>query len=197
MEQLFVLLNAIARMSPELEAHLRRILQCKKFAKGEFIVREGQVSNFIYFVQSGLVRIYNYNLQSNAEVTSWFLREGNVFMSVLSFFLQQASYENVVALEDCICWGISFEQLEEILRLFPEFEKHHGRILRQYYCRALERQFKLDRQSPVQRYTVLVEEEPELLRRVPVKLLQTYLQMSDSTFKRARRDYYSMKRGEK
>jgi hypothetical protein len=80
-----------------------------------------------------------------------------------------------------------FVLLNAIARLSPE---------RQYYC-ALERQFKLDRQSPLQRYTVLVKEESDLLQRVPVKVLQTYLQMSDTTWKRARKDYYSMIRGEK
>lgn len=188
MEPLFIFLNAIARLSPELEAHLRRILQCRKFTKDEFILREGYVSNFIYFIESGLVRIFNFH--NDAEVTSWFLKEGNIFISVLSFFLQQPSYENIVALEDCICWCITFEQLEETMRLFPEFEKHHGRILRQYYCMLQERQFKLGRQTPLERYTVLEKEESELLQRVPMNMLHTYLQMSERTFRRARSNYY-------
>ena len=192
MEQLFALLHAISILSPELASYLSKNLQCKKFKKGEFILREGNVSTHIYFLEKGLVRIYN--IHNDKEVTTWFLKEGNIFISVGSFFEQQSSFENIVAMEDCICWGISFQQLEETCSLYPEFEKHHGRILRKYYSVSQIRQFKLARQTPLERYTFLAEQEPELLQRVPLNILHTYLQMSERTFKRARKDYYSSKR---
>lgn len=193
MEQLIILLNAIAKMSPELEAYIRKILILKKFTKEDFLVREGQISNYILFLEAGLVRIFN--LDDNKEVTTWLLKEGSIFMSVASFFLQMPSFENIVALEDCVCWGISFHQLEDILLRFPEFEKHHGRILRNYYAYSEMRKFKLLGQSSLQRYITLEKEEPELLQRVPIHILATYLRMSETTFKRARRDYYGKRKG--
>lgn len=101
MEALFALLNAIAQMSPELEAHLRSILQHTYFKEGDFILRTDKINRSIYFIESGLVRIYH-DL-SGKEVTTWFLVERDIFISVRSFFRQLPSREDIVALEDC-CW---------------------------------------------------------------------------------------------
>jgi len=191
MEQLFILFNGIRKMSPQLIAHLRKILKRKVFKKGEFMLMEGQTSNYIYFLESGLVRIYHIDRK---EVTSWLLPEGHIFMSVSSFFEQHPSYENIVALEDCVCWCISYRELEEALELFPEFERHHGRILRNYYGFSELRRFRLADQDIFERYAMLEEKEPKLLQRVPHNILWTYLQMSDSSFKRARDQYYANKR---
>jgi len=191
MEQLFILFNGIRKMSPELIAHLRKIVKRKEFKKGEFMLMEGQTSNYIYFLESGLVRIYNADVK---EITTWILPEGHLFMSVSSFFRQHPSLENIVALEDCVCWCISFRELEEILELFPEFEVHHGRILRKYYSMSEFRRLNLGRMNMLERYTMLEEEEPALLQRVSQDILCTYLQMSASSFKDARKLYYANKR---
>ncbi|MDO6433042.1 cyclic nucleotide-binding domain-containing protein [Flavitalea sp. BT771] len=191
MEQLFILFNGIEKMSPELIAHLKKILKRKLIKKGEFMLMEGQTSNYIYFLESGLVRIYHVE---NAEVTSWLLPEGNIFMSVSSFFQKHPSYENIIALEDCVCWCISYRELEETLELFPEFEIHHGRILRNYYSFSELRRFRLAKQDKLERYTMLEEKEPGLLQRVSQEILCTYLQMSLNSYKRARDEYYAYKR---
>jgi len=188
MQQLFDFLNAIAALSPALRVHIERILVRKEFKKGEFIVREGQICGYIFFLESGLVRIYN--TTSSKEVTTWFLKEGNLFISVDSFFGQWPSLENITAMEDCVCWGISFRQLEEILEKFLEFQKHHGMILRNYYMFSQRRQLRLASQTSLERYTTLEVEESWLLERVPMNILWTYLQLSERTFKRARQRYY-------
>jgi CRP-like cAMP-binding protein len=191
MKQLFILFDGIKKMSPGLIAHHTKILKRKEFKKGEFMLMEGQTSNYIYFLESGLVRIYHVD---KTEITTWLLPEGNIFMSVSSFFQKHPSFENIVALEDCVCWCISYRELEETLELFPEFEIHHGRILRNYYSLSELRRFKLANQGKLERYAMLEEEEPALLQRVPQHILCTYLQMSDRSFKRARQQYYANKR---
>ena len=106
-----------------------------------------------------------------------------------SFFLQQPSFENIVAMEVCEAVGVSFKTLNDICRTHPEFNKHQVAILRRYYAHSEEMKFKLVRQSSLQRYEMLVNEEPELLQRVKLEVLASYLNMSVSSIKRARRDY--------
>ncbi|HEY8970718.1 MAG TPA: hypothetical protein VIM64_16540, partial [Puia sp.] len=123
------------------------------------------------------------------EVTSWLLTEGNIFISVHSFFLQQPSFENIIAVEDCEAVGFSFKTLNDICRTHPEFNKHQVAILRRYYAHSEDRKFKLMRQKHVQRYETLLNEEPELLRRATAPIIASYLNMSESSIKRARSDY--------
>jgi len=87
-------------MSTELEARVLGALEFIKRSKKDFFLREGEINTHIYFLLSGLVRIYHLTFDDK-EVTSWLLKEGNIFISVYSFFQQEPSFENIVALEDC------------------------------------------------------------------------------------------------
>jgi len=192
MEQLFVLLNAIARMSPELEAHLRSILQHAIFKKDEFILKKGRVNRNIYFIESGLVRIF-YEL-ADREVTSWFLSEGNIFISVKSFFRQVPSNVNIVALEDCICWFIDHDQLDDTCLKYPEFNKHRIWITEEYYCLSEDRHEDMQSKTAEERYAQFVEKYPALLTRVPLNLLPSYIDVAPSTFHKIRSDYASRRK---
>lgn len=192
-KQLFFLLNGIATLSPELQEHILSILQYRKYLKGEYILREGMICGNIYFLESGLIRIFN--RLTERETTSWFLKENDFFISVSSFFRQQPSYENIAALEDCACWTISYEQLIQTCQLFPEFKDHRIAISDEYYCRSEERKYKILSQSPEDRYAFLVEQETELLGRVPINLLSSYLDLPPRTFDRIRSNYNNKRKG--
>ncbi len=99
-----------------------------------------------------------------------------------------------MALEDSICWGISYDQLREICSRFPEFNTHRIAITELYYARSEDRQYKMLRQSPEERYALFVETESELLGRVPINLLPSYLDVPPRTFDRIRSNYYNIKR---
>lgn len=192
MQQLLSLLNSITELPPGLKDLLRTSLQCWTFSKGDAILREGEICSHIYFLESGLVRIFN--RLAAKEVTSWFLKEGDIFISVSSFFGQQPSYENIVALEDCVCWVISYEQLQNACLAYPIFNAHRIAITERYYCRSEDRHHKMLSQTPEERYASLAEEDPELLKRVPLQLFPSYLDVSRSAFSRIRNTYYYIKR---
>jgi CRP-like cAMP-binding protein len=191
-KNIFHLLNAIALLSPGLEARLRSILHRRKFLKGEYILKEGMTCQFIYFIESGLIRIFNQLAEK--ETTSWFLKEDDIFISVSSFFGQQPSSENIIALEDCVCWGINYDQLRDTCMKFPEFNIHRIAITESYYARSEDRQYKMLRLTPEERYAHFVKNEPELLSRVPVHLLPSYLDIPKRTFERIRSNYNNIKR---
>jgi CRP-like cAMP-binding protein len=192
MESLFMLLNAIARMSPELEAHLRSILQHAIFKKDEFILRKGRINRNIYFIESGLVHIF-YEL-ADREVTSWFLAEQDIFISVKSFFRQQPSKVNIVALEKCVCWFIDHDQLEDTCRKYPEFNVHRIWITEEYYCRSEDRHEDMQSKTAEERYAQFADKYPELLLRVPLNLLPSYLDVGTSTFNKIRSEYASRRK---
>jgi CRP/FNR family transcriptional regulator, anaerobic regulatory protein len=97
---------------------------------------------------------------------------------VRSFLRQRPSVDSIVALEDCECWGITHAELEEVYRLYPEFNLHGRIITGEYYCRSEERhEFKHNR-TPEYRYEHIMTTEPELVARVPRKYLASYLSVS-------------------
>lgn len=179
MEAVLQYLNAIHPLSPGLADYLQRHLKTREIARRDFLLRTGQVCRIICFIERGLLRCFN--LIGEQEVCSWFMKEGDVIISVESFYHQKESYEAIQALEDCTLHYITYSELQYIYRTFPEFN-FIGRVLTEkYYCLCERRAYSLRMQRARERYQYLLEHHPELLLRVPAKYLASYLGICEVT----------------
>lgn len=177
METLFFLLNAIHPLSPELKQSLLLTLKAKEVRKKDFLLKAGHVCRNIYFIERGLMRCFY--LQATQEVCSWFMKEGDVIVSVESFFEQKESYESIQALEDCVVHYLTFDELQGLYKAFPEFN-YIGRVLVQkYYTLSEQRLFSLRMQRGLERFEILKERHPELVQRVEQKYLASYLGITE------------------
>ena len=184
MEQLMSNLQAIYPVADNLREYLCSILQRKEIPKNDFLLRAGNTCKHISFIESGLVRCYY--TKDREDVSCWFMKENDVIISVESFFRQQPGYENIQAMEDTVIHRIRWEQLQFIYRTFPEFN-FIGRVLTEKYYTLSERRLHSIRlQKASGRYNYLLQQDPELINRVPVKYLASYLGISRETLSRIR-----------
>ncbi len=180
--QLFALFSSIIPLSDDLKACLNDQLEVQEIAKKSFLLKEGQVCNHIYFIEKGLVR--SYYVKDGVEICSWFMKEGDVIISVNSFFKRVPSLENIQCLEDSVVYGITYEALQLLYKRFIEFNII-GRILTEkYYMLSEERLYSMRKQSAKESYLYLLENHPTLLQRVPRKHVASYLGISLETLSR-------------
>lgn len=192
MEAMIGLFNTITPMSEGLENYLRSILRAKLVKRKEILLREGEVNRHIYYIEKGLVR--GYYAGDGEEINAWFQKEGDIFISVHSFFQQRASHEFIQAVEDCVIWGISHEQLDYAYLHFPEFNFHARIILQKYYSLSEERNYILRRSTMSRRYEYYIEKYADLLLRVPDKYIATHLGMTITTYSHTKSKYLEEKR---
>jgi CRP-like cAMP-binding protein len=184
MESLIQMLHSIHPMSEPLRDHLSSILRMQEFPKKEYLLRNGNTSKQIFFIESGLVRCFY--VRDRDEISSWFMKEGDVIISVESFFTQQASHENIQAIEDTVVYGIYYQQLQDIYRRYPEFN-FIGRVLTEkYYTLSERRLYSMRLQSAEARYSYLLTHHHDIVGRIPVKHLASYLDISRETLSRIR-----------
>jgi CRP-like cAMP-binding protein len=184
MKELLIYLNNIHPLSESLQEHLFAILKTKKISKKNSLLKIGQVCNNIYFVEKGLLRCYY--IKEDKEVCSWFMKEGDVIISVESFFKQTQSYEAIQALEDSTVHYISYNELQFIYKKFPEFN-FIGRVLTEsYYMMSEQRLFSLRMQKSTKKYFYLQQHFPELLLRLPSRYIASYLGITEETLSRIR-----------
>jgi CRP-like cAMP-binding protein len=175
MEELIYLLHCIAPLSAGLEAHLRSIIRQHLFRKGDYLLRVGVIAKDIFYIRAGLVR--SCFTVRNEDVSFWFMKERDFCISVTSFLEQEPAEEDIVALEDTECWGITHAELEGTYRLFPEFNLHGRIVTGKYYCWSERRNRAILRQTPEDKYVNMCKNEPDLVRRVPAKYLATFLNL--------------------
>lgn len=194
-EELRNRIRAVAAVSDEDLARIISQFECRTFAKDAALLREGGRCDFWGFVHRGLVRVYTHTA-AGEEFTNGFAQEGAFLTEVVSFYSQSPGLENLVALEDTVLICVTYPRLQQLFVDFPAFEKF-GRVLYETILTQMKRRIlyrvHFDAQT---RYLHLLETQPDLLRRVPLKHLASYLSITDSTLSRIRRKVVAAPRAE-
>lgn len=184
MENLMDFLDSIYPLSVGLRNQLTAIIKFKKLPKKALLLKPGIVSRGIYFIHKGLMRAY-YEKEGN-EVSSWFMKEGDVCVSIESFYDQVESYEFIQAIEDSELFFIDYNELESIYSQFTEFNTI-GRVLTIKYLKLWSQQlYGIRMQSAADRYQWLLKEHRELVMRVPQKYIASYLDITPETLSKIR-----------
>lgn len=187
MDELISFLDTIHPLSSGLRQHLQLILKAKDLNKKDFLLKASHVCQNICFIQKGLFRCFY--VHGDAEVSSWFMQEGNVIVSVESFFKQKPSYESIQALEDSSVFYIGYHELQNIYRTFPEFNFIARILTENYYTLSEQRLYSLRMQRSHERYKNLLQAFPEIIQRVPAKYIASYLGVAEETLSRIRSKY--------
>jgi len=189
MEQLLSFLNSIASsegwpLSSKCLLYLRKIIKTKSIKEGEYLLRAGETCTNLYFIQKGLLKCY-YILHGR-EVSDWFFGEGETVVAIDSFYDQVPSNDFIQALEDCVLFYITHEEYLHLNRTYVEFNVI-GRVLTNKYLRIWHQQARNIRMlSADERYAFLLKHQPELIMRVPIRDLASYLDMTRETLSRMR-----------
>lgn len=184
LQNLFQSLQNITPVGEGLTSYLEDHLKPVAVAKKQFLLKEGSICRNIYFVADGFLQAF-YS-KGEKEVTSWFMGKGETVISVYSFFTQGPSAENILALEDCTLFSLSYNELQFAYQTFPEMNII-GRVLtEQYYIRSEERAIALRRSSARERYENLIKTHPGILQKASLGQIASHLGMSQETLSRVR-----------
>lgn len=185
MQSLLHTLKAVHPISSALEKHLEKVLLNKHFKKDQYLLKAGVVCSHIYFIESGIIRSF-YDHHDN-EINSWFFSEGDVIISVQSFYTREQGSECLQALEPTQTWYVSYDDLQFIYHNFPEFN-FIGRVLTEkYYALSEQRLVAMRKQTATERYHHLLKTNPNLIQRVSSKNIASYLGISAETLSRIKK----------
>lgn len=186
MEHLLAMIQRLHPVSEPLEAALRQTLRRQAFPRRHWLLQPGQVSDRIYFIEQGVAR--GYYLKEDREVTSWFMKESDFIISIVSFYTRQPAQEYIELLEDSVLWSITADQLQHLYDAFPEFNQTGRLLTERYYMLSELRAQNLRMQSARERYAHLLADFPAIFRRVPLKYIASHLGLSPETVSRLRAD---------
>jgi CRP-like cAMP-binding protein len=170
--------RSIYPLPEALRDNLEDIVKEKKLAKKDYLLKTGQVCGNIYFVEEGLLR--GYYVKASKEISSSFMKEGDICIAAESFLTQQRSQESIQALEDSTVSYISYDELQRIYRDFEGFNRIGRIMVEQCYVQYIQRFSAMWMQRSEERYDWLIRRSPDLLQRIPAKYLASYLGITES-----------------
>ncbi len=159
----------------------------KKIAKGDYFVQEGKTSKYLAFITKGLFQYYY--AKDGKEITTYITGTNTFLLSIISFYKQQPSKENIRALSDAGLLMIHFDDLVKL--------KTNNEAFRNFYIGALENlavgmdetRSNLITLTAEERYAVLMKNEPALLQQVPLQYLASILGVTPRHLSRIRNNY--------
>lgn len=171
-------------MSLEGRRQLESILIREEFPKGAIALNEGEIASEIVFVGRGMLRQYYY--KNNKDVTEHFSYEGCILMCLESFLKQEPTRLIVETLEPAIIYLFPYDMIQTLTKTNWEINMFYRKILE---YSLIVSQIKADAwrfETARERYTLLFERHPEIIKRAPLAHIASYLLMTPETLSRVR-----------
>ncbi|MCX2477792.1 Crp/Fnr family transcriptional regulator [Pedobacter sp. MC2016-15] len=183
-EELFKLLAGKYPLRAELKERLCEMIKREYYPKSQVILKPGQISNRAWFIEKGAAMGVIY--REEKKVPFWFWNEGQLMISLNSFFNQLPCESYIELLEPSVLLSISFENTAEILKVFPETNEYVRKIMHEYQKMSEKRILEFAAYSPEEHYLHLMKDSPALFRKASVESIAAYLGISRKTLNRIR-----------
>lgn len=181
---LFQYFNKFNPLSIEAEKAITEISSIITIKKNKDLQTIGHTCKAIYFIKKGVARIYYY--KDGIDITEGFFFENSIIARVESLFTGKPSRKAIQILEDAEIISINSTQLFKLYDTYPEIERLFRKIFEAAYVETVNRIEGIQFHSAEERYNALLNEAPDVLIRVPLKYVASYLGITQVSLSRIR-----------
>ncbi len=162
---------------------ITQALQTSELKKKHILIKTGERHPYAYFMVRGSAR--SYYLKDGIEINTWFALENDIIGSLLNF-RDLPARETVELLEDSTVLAIDIPMIRKHMQFNQEIAHVILAIVEEYALFLEEKAYYLQMTDSMEKYRILMETAPELLQRVPLTHLSSFLGMTRETLSRIR-----------
>jgi CRP-like cAMP-binding protein len=156
----------------------------RKIITKTILLKEGEISRQIFFIKKGCLRQW-FNKEGK-DITFQFFFEGQPVASIDSFLSNQPSMFTIESIEPSILLSISKDNFEQLCRLYPELKDGFQEYIFQRFSNYAHLFLSRIKDSPAERYDDLIQNHPEIIKRVPQHYIASYLGITPISLSRIR-----------
>ncbi|MBD9247207.1 MULTISPECIES: Crp/Fnr family transcriptional regulator [unclassified Prevotella] len=163
---------------------LESILVSQKYAKGEMILKEGEICRQFLYIDKGLVRQFYF--KHGKEVTEHLGQEQTIVMCIESLFKEEPTKLQVEALEPTTVYALPKADLERVAMHNVNIQILYRKILEESLIISQIHADLVRFETAQDRYKKLCKLCPQVVLRAPLVYIASYLQMTPETLSRVR-----------
>jgi CRP-like cAMP-binding protein len=176
-----------ATLTPQVIDFISKRVFHQHVSRKRHLLTAGQVCDYLYFIEKGAVRYYiEYD---DKDLTIDLSIDGELVTSFSSFVSRKPTRENIEVVEDADLYGIHYNDLQDLYKNFPEMNIAGRLIAEKHYLSLTEHTYMVKYGNTVERYEYLMKHKPQLLQKVPLGMIASYLGMTLETLSRVRKKY--------
>lgn len=163
---------------------LESIIVPQKYAKGEMILKEGDICRQFLYIDKGLVRQFYF--KHGKEVTEHLGQEHTIVMCIESLFKEEPTKLQVEALEATTVYALPKADLERVAMHNVNIQILYRKILEESLITSQIHADLVRFETAQDRYKKMCKLCPQVVLRAPLVYIASYLQMTPETLSRVR-----------
>jgi len=180
-------LSKLVRLSEKTQTAIDDITHSKIVPKGTLLLTNGQICTEFHFIASGLARVFYY--KDGRDITAWFASENEIASAIDSLFTGKPSMYNIETIENSSVFSLQYHLLEPIFEAHPIVERLGRLMITQNYLLLDERMKMYSFCSAEERYELLIQQLPNIMNRVKLGHIASYIGISQEHLSRIRASY--------
>lgn len=172
-------IKGIRKYYPVSDTSMNKLVSLLKenhLPKHHLLAKADSVNNFIYFIEKGCTRTYF--LVDGKEITNWFSKEGDITFSSDALYHRTKGFDFVELLEDSTIFSMSIDSLNSLYKTDIDIA-NWSRVIHQEVLLKMQT-LRIDRMtlSSKERYEKFLNENPNIINRVNLGYIASYLGMT-------------------
>lgn len=165
------------QLSIDERTYFTSLLKYKEFSRKEFLLKEGELAKYIYFIHSGALKAYYVDAASNENIImlaidDWWITD------MYSFTMNKPAMQYITAIEDSVVFQLSKNDFDKLLTDVPGFERFFRILMQNAYIREQLRIIQNLSLPAEDRYLNFLKKYPHLVQRVTQKQIASYIGVS-------------------
>lgn len=173
-------------LPPKLKADITSITKIELHKKADILLREGEYCRKVFFVEKGCLRFFYYD-DTGKDITHWFIFEGEYITEVDSIFQQKPSEFYLEALEDCTLNTFVLADFTTLIAEHKQMISFGFMMMIKSIIELGEKVKDLQFRNAETRYNNLIKKHSDILLRVPLGYIASYLGITQQSLSRIRR----------
>ena len=178
-------MSSFTTLSKEEEEFMRMNTVIKQFKKGSTILKEGEKTQDTFLILEGCIR--RHLLVDGIEKTTGFFTEGDAVAEFESLSSNKPTLHSYSCVEDTAVVVVNSEREKEFYKKFPRFEEISRLETEKILGGNQQELSNFITKSPEGRYKHFLNENPELLNRIPQHQIASYLGITPESLSRIRK----------
>ncbi|GGF28440.1 Crp/Fnr family transcriptional regulator [Echinicola rosea] len=148
------------------------------------VISAGAREDYLSFIQKGMVRYY---IPGEDELTFGFSFAGEFMSAYDAFLTRVASRYTIEALSETTLWSISHADLQEVYEGSAMGDRIGRHAAEGLFLKKAKRELALLNESAEERYLNLFSDRPELIHKIPLKYIASYIGITPQALSRIRK----------
>ena len=173
--------------NPNLDfSSLEKIFTERSVRKGEFFIRQGDMSGELAIVKKGLFRSYYIDNNGN-DITKYFYPEESVLFSYAAYCSGTCTEYSVEALEDSVILAADANEFNKTVNCSVRLKEYYRKEIDKIIIAKEEHALSFKLLNGTERYQAFCNKNPGLENRIKQYNLATFLGMTPITLSRIRK----------